>query len=119
MRSQDYESVILYCTEDIDNLQTDSMSKYKTHLLRGTFYLLLGEHDKAISDFDMIITSESAAKELKVNALVKRASMHVQLEHPEKSFCDFDMAVKLDPNCGDIYHNRAQVCEQAIVIPFC
>ena len=79
------------------------------HLLRGTFYLLLGEHDNAFSDLDIVISNESASKQLKVNALIKRASMHVQLEYPEKSFCDFAMAIELDPNCGDIYHNRAQV----------
>ncbi|XP_033230774.1 mitochondrial import receptor subunit TOM70 isoform X3 [Belonocnema kinseyi] len=109
VRNQDYENVISYCTEKIENLQADTVSKYKLHLLRGTFYLLLGEHDNAISDLNMIITTKSVVKELKVNALIKRASIHVQLEHPEKSFCDFDMAIELDPNCGDIYHNRAQV----------
>lgn len=115
VRNQDYDNVISYCTEEIDKLQAETTSNYKLQLLRGTFYLLLGEHDDAISDLNMIITTERVAKELKVNALIKRASMHVQLEHPEKSFCDFDMALELDPNCGDIYHNRAQVCKQTIL----
>ena len=78
-------------------------------LLRGTFYLLLGQHENALADFSNVISSDTSSKELKVNALVKRASMHIQLENPDKSFTDFEDAIKLDPNCGDIYHHRGQV----------
>lgn len=111
IRDQNYDDVIPHCTKELDSLQDDSVSdhKMKVHLLRGTFYLLLGEHDNAIIDLDTVITNDSVRKELRVNALIKRASMHVQLEDPEKSFCDFALAIELDPDCGDIYHNRAQV----------
>ncbi|XP_043478334.1 mitochondrial import receptor subunit TOM70 [Leptopilina heterotoma] len=111
VKNQNYEKVIPHCNKELESLQADSTSdlKMKVHLLRGTFHLLLGEHDKAMSDLNTVIMSDSANKDLKVNALIKRASMHVQLENPEKSFCDFSEAIELDSNCGDIYHNRAQV----------
>ncbi|XP_051170056.1 mitochondrial import receptor subunit TOM70 [Leptopilina boulardi] len=109
VKNQNYENVIPHCNKELESSQADDDLQMKVHLLRGTFHLLLGEHDKAISDLDKVITSDCANNDLKVNALIKRASMHVQLENPEKSFCDFTMAVELNPNCGDIYHNRAQV----------
>lgn len=78
-------------------------------VLRGTFYLLLGQHENALADLSAVISSDAASKELKVNALIKRASMYIQLESAEKSFNDFEDAEKHDPNCGDVYHNRGQV----------
>lgn len=81
----------------------------KVLLLRGTFNLLLGKYEDALTDLSTVIDSEVASNELKINALIKRASMHVQLEQPEKSFDDFAEAVKLDPNSSDVYHHRGQV----------
>lgn len=81
----------------------------KLLLLRGTFYLLLGQHDKAIDDLEMIISNEEADKDVRVNALIKRATMYMQVENPDKSFADFDKAISINPDCGDIYHHRAQV----------
>lgn len=111
MEKQEYDEIIPLCTEELNKLEPDdnSIHKMKVLLLRGTFYLLLGLHDNALADLNAVITSDIASKELKVNALIKRASMYIQLESPEKSFTDFDNAKNLDPECGDIYHNRGQV----------
>lgn len=111
MGKQEYDEIIPLCTEELKNLDLNdnSIHKMEVLLLRGTFYLLLGLHDNALSDLNAVITSDTATKELKVNALIKRASMYIQLEASEKSFIDFDNAKNLDPECSDIYHNRGQV----------
>ncbi|XP_014216249.1 mitochondrial import receptor subunit TOM70 [Copidosoma floridanum] len=111
VKNQNYDDVIPLCTKALNNLEAenDSIHKLKILLLRGTFNLLLGMYEDALSDLSSVINSDVTSKELKVNALIKRASMHVQLEQPEKSFDDFAQAVELDPDCSDIYHNRGQV----------
>ena len=111
MQKQEYDDVIPLCTEELNSLAPDdnSLHKMKILLLRGTFSLLLGLHDDAMKDLTTVINDENSTTELKVNALIKRASMYIQLEKPEQSFEDFKLAEKLDPNCGYIYHNRRQV----------
>lgn len=115
MKSQEYDNIIALCSEEL-NLQTKKESnefyEKKILLMRGTFYLLLGQHENALADLNAVIDSDSVPKEYKVNALIKRASMHIQLENPEKSFSDFKKAVSFDPECGDIYHNRGQVSKK-------
>ncbi|XP_058801674.1 mitochondrial import receptor subunit TOM70-like [Phymastichus coffea] len=111
LKQQDYDNVIPFCTEELNSLAPDdnSLHKIEVVLLRGTFYLLLGQHENAANDLSAVINSDIASKELKVNALIKRASMFIQLENASQSFDDFENAVSLAPDCGDIYHNRGQV----------
>jgi len=78
-------------------------------LLRATFYLLLGEHDAAIQDFESILNSEDASDDVRINALIKRAALYVQLENPDMTFKDFDLAISINPSYSDIYHHRGQV----------
>ncbi|CAK1601031.1 unnamed protein product [Parnassius mnemosyne] len=103
--SQDYDSVVDSCTEE---LEADGKYKYEALLLRATFYLLLGRHDEAQADLGQIIDSDAPLK-VKVNALIKRASLFTQLENTERCLEDFANAAKLDPNNSDIYHHRGQV----------
>ncbi|CAH2108283.1 unnamed protein product [Euphydryas editha] len=103
--AQDYESVVDACTEE---LQSDGQYKYEALLLRATFYLLLGRHDDAQSDLAKVIDSDTSVK-VKVNALIKRASLYTQLENTERCLEDFAYAAKIDPNNSDIYHHRGQV----------
>ncbi|KAK0178203.1 hypothetical protein PV328_002176 [Microctonus aethiopoides] len=109
-REEKYDDIIKICTEEIDEYDSiDISDKMKLLLLRGTFHLLLGQHDKAIDDLEMIISNEEADKDVRVNALIKRATMYMQVENPDKSFGDFDKAISINPDCGDIYHHRGQV----------
>ncbi|CAG4975540.1 unnamed protein product [Parnassius apollo] len=103
--SQDYDSVVDSCTEE---LEADGKYKYEALLLRATFYLLLGRHEEAQADLGQIIDSDASLK-VKVNALIKRASLFTQLENTERCLEDFANAAKLDPNNSDIYHHRGQV----------
>ncbi|CAH2076386.1 unnamed protein product, partial [Iphiclides podalirius] len=102
---QQYDSVVDACTEE---LEADGKYKYEALLLRATFYLLLGRHDEAQADLGKVIDSDATLK-VKVNALIKRASLFTQLENTERCLEDFANAAKLDPNNSDIYHHRGQV----------
>ncbi|XP_045768810.1 mitochondrial import receptor subunit TOM70 [Maniola jurtina] len=103
--AQDYESVVDACTEELDS---DGKYKYEALLLRATFYLLLGRHEDAQDDLAKVIESDAPTK-IRVNALIKRASLFTQLENTERCLEDFANAAKLDPNNSDIYHHRGQV----------
>jgi hypothetical protein len=47
-----------------------------------------------------------------VNALIKRASIKVQMtQNTQGAYEDFNEAIKLDPENGDIFHHRGQVCK--------
>ena len=56
--------------------------------------------------------------QLRVNALIKRASLHVQMDDPNRSFEDFERAANLDPSNSDVYHHRGQVriCKYSICL---
>lgn len=110
VKEQEYDDVIPLCTEVINSSEPDILPhKMKVVLLRATFYLLLGQHDAALEDFGTIINNSTVSKDIKVHALIKRAALFMQLENPDKSFCDFETAIDLDPECGDIYHHRGHV----------
>ncbi|XP_011314641.1 mitochondrial import receptor subunit TOM70 [Fopius arisanus] len=108
-RGERYDDIIPICTAEIEKSDTSLSDKMQLLLLRGTFYLLLGQPDKAIGDLNAVISNESASKEVRVNALIKRATMHMQLENSSQCLKDFEKAVEIYPNCGDIYHHRGQV----------
>ena len=64
----------------------------------------------------MVVGSEICviAVKVRVNALIKRASLFIQQckdpsKDPELSFADFSAALELDPDNADIYHHRGQV----------
>ena len=67
-----------------------------------------------MTDLTTLINDDSADVKIRVNALVKRASLFIQqckdpTQDPELSFGDFAQAIELDPENADIYHHRGQV----------
>ncbi|KAJ4429814.1 hypothetical protein ANN_22018, partial [Periplaneta americana] len=106
-KSQNYEDIIPACSEEVES--GDGSLKMEALVLRATFHLLLGEHRKALSDFESVIENEEADIKLRVNALIKRASLHMQLEQSSKSIEDFNRAAELDNDNSDVYHHRGQV----------
>lgn len=103
----EYQNVIEACTEEIE--LANSEHELVARLLRGTFQMLCGSLEDAITDFDTIIDNDTASTPLKVNALIKRASLNVQNERHQSGFEDFTKAETLDSNNADIYHQRGQV----------
>jgi hypothetical protein len=56
-KSQNYEDIIPACSEEIE---TDENHKMEALVLRATFHLLLGEHNKALSDLEAVIENVDA-----------------------------------------------------------
>jgi len=56
-KSQNYEDIIPACSEEIE---TDEKHKMEALVLRATFHLLLGEHNKALSDLEAVIENVDA-----------------------------------------------------------
>lgn len=118
LKDTEYDDIIPLCTEVIKSPEFDTLSSSKLEvlLLRATFHLLLGEHDAAIQDFESILNSENASNDVKTNALIKRAALYMQLDNPEMTFKDFDLAISMNPNYSDIYHHRGQVLRMLIFV---
>lgn len=104
-----FNDIIPACTEEIESCEDDSEYKLEAILLRGTFYLLSGQYDASLTDFNTIINNKEADPKLRSNALTKRASLHMQTEQKELSFDDFQQAIDIDSENPDIYHHRGQV----------
>lgn len=109
MKEGKYEEIIGACNEELDSNEIDTKRQIEARLLRGTMHLLLGSLSDASTDLDYIIDSSDASIDIKVNALIKRASLNVQNEQHQKGFEDFAAAEKLDANNADVFHQRGQV----------
>jgi import receptor subunit TOM70 len=64
-----------------------------------------------MADLTHLINAQATETKIKVNALIKRASLYIQqcrdpTKDPELSFADFNLATELDPENADIYHHR-------------
>jgi len=111
LKAGDYENIIKHCDEEIE---TKGDRVHEATLLRATFYILSKQADVAMEDLTRLIEEETASANIRVNALIKRASLYIQQckdpsKDPELSFADFEKAVELDPDNADIYHHRGQV----------
>lgn len=106
VKNQDYDSIIGHCTEEIESSKSDN--KFEAMLMRGTFYLLLGQFDEALADFTGVIDNVNVSVKLRVNALIKRSSMHMQLEEVDRCQEDCELAATLDPENCDVHHHRGQ-----------
>jgi len=106
-----YDDIITDCTAEIDN---DGAYIELARLLRGTFYILTKQQNAAFSDLQLLIDDESTNLKVRVNALIKRASLFIQQckdpkNDPALSLADFGLAAELDPTNPDVYHHRGQV----------
>lgn len=111
MDKGEYDDIVAACTEEIESSEAEAEYKMEAMLLRGTLYLLTAQFDEAASDLDTVIEMELAHKKLRVNALIKRASLAMQTQPntPEVCFEYFTKAEEIDPDNSDIYHHRGQV----------
>lgn len=109
-----FDNIISDCKKDAD----DCNSKYHAEalLLRATFYILTGQSEHAFRDMEAVLNLSDISDKIKVNALIKLASLKVQYEKVEEAFQHFDAAEKIDPTNTDIFHHRGQVGEFVILI---
>lgn len=95
--TENFDEIIAACTEEINSSESESLFLMEALSLRGTFYLLMGSHKEALEDFKTIVETKEADVRIKVNVLIKRASLHMQLDKNEECLKDFEMAAELGP----------------------
>jgi len=111
LSEQKFETIIEDCTQEIECNGTHTQL---ARLLRGTFYILTKQQSNAMQDLTTLVEDETVPSKVKVNALVKRASLFIQQcndpnKDAELSFADFTTATNIEPDNPDIYHHRGQV----------
>lgn len=109
MENRDYESVLNLCTENIEN---NGKFVNQAVLLRGTIKTLMCDIEGAVVDFDQILALEEddeTTKALKIDALIKRASLKMQQADDTGCYADLGTALKIDGNNANIYHHRGQL----------
>lgn len=95
--THNYDEIISACTEEINSSEAESQYLMEALSLRATFYLLSGSYEEAMEDLKTIINTDDVDPKIKVNVLIKRASLNMQLEKPEDCLKDFELAEKLGP----------------------
>lgn len=105
---QDYDDVVPACTEEIETgLQTEY--HIPARLLRATFYVISGQFQEASEDLNYILAQKDIEKRVRVNALIKLASLDMQTDRTINCFENFTKAEEIDPTNSDLYHHRGQV----------
>lgn len=90
--------IIPACTEEINTSEAESEYFIEALSLRASFHLLSGAQKEAIEDFNCIIDTENADVKIKINAYIKRASLHMQMENIDECLADFEKAAELGPD---------------------
>jgi import receptor subunit TOM70 len=109
-----YANIIDDCTEEIE-ADPNTSTAHLARLLRGTFYALRKQQDMAMEDLTVLIdTGDAVDAKVRVNALIKRASLYIQMckdpqKDPELALADFGQAVEIDADNSDVYNHRGQV----------
>lgn len=105
---QDYDKVVENCTAEIDSKEETEYKIYAL-LLRATFYVITGQFNEATADLNRLLDEPNLDKKIRVNALIKKASLDMQIDRAMDCFTNFTEAEKIDPNNSDLYHHRGQV----------
>ncbi|KAG5342113.1 TOM70 protein, partial [Acromyrmex charruanus] len=106
-----YDDVIPLCTEIIESPEFNSLpsTKLEVLLLRATFYTFLGKYEPAFKDLECILNMECAADDVKINALLKTADLHLEFMNLDMAFMNFELAISINPHCSDIYYRRGRI----------
>lgn len=112
IKEEKFSEILPACDAEIES--EESTAKAEAVVTRATFLILSKSQEKAKADLTTVIEDEEASKEVRVNALVKRASLFIQQckdpqTDPELSLKDFARAIEIDAGNTDIYHHRGQV----------
>lgn len=89
--------------EEIHSSESESQYKIEALALRACFYLLSGMQKEALDDFHTIIENPEVDVRIRVNCLIKRGSLYMQMEDTIKCMADMMKAAELGPKIsGDI-----------------
>ncbi|UJR21224.1 hypothetical protein I4U23_024320 [Adineta vaga] len=92
------------CTQELE-LFDSSPYELQTLLLRGSFYLLMGNYSEAIADFNSVISNPEASEKLKLNAELKRANTKIHQRDLEGALQEYDQCVNNHPfECSPRVH---------------
>lgn len=105
LENSQYEAVITGCDEEVSQGGEHAL---EAKLLRGTLRLVSGEREGASEDLTTVIESTAASLDMRVNALIKRATLHLQAEDTDACESDFQTALSLDSDNCDLHHHRGQ-----------
>ncbi|CAF0929163.1 unnamed protein product [Rotaria sp. Silwood1] len=96
------------CTQE---LELSILSPYKLHalLLRGSFYLLMGNYIEALADFDSVINDLNATEMMKLIGKLKRANTKIHQRDLEGAMYEYDQCVKTHPNACAPYVHRGMI----------
>ncbi|XP_018046992.1 PREDICTED: mitochondrial import receptor subunit TOM70-like, partial [Atta colombica] len=111
LKDKKYDDVIPLCTEIIESSEFNSLpsTKLEVLLLRATFYTLLGKYGSAFQDLECILNIEYASNDVKINALLKRAYLHLKFMDLDMTFMNFELAISINPRYADIYYHRGRL----------
>lgn len=88
-------------------LELGDLGEYEAfaYNMRGTFRCLRGKHEEALADLSTSIELDPSM----IQSYIKRASMFLELGHPDKAEEDFVKALEHSQEDPDIYYHRAQL----------
>ena len=83
-------------------------------LFRGEAYQDIADNERAIQDFEHVITSTPVAGDnVLAEAYGNRGSIFAQQGKNSLALADYDKAIELDPTMGGLFFNRAQLYFEA------
>ncbi|XP_017772983.1 PREDICTED: mitochondrial import receptor subunit TOM70 [Nicrophorus vespilloides] len=107
--TEKFDDIIAACTEEINSSESESKYIFESLSLRSAFYMLCGRQQDALDDMNTIINSNDVDEKIKINSIIKRASLYMQRGDIETSLADFQKAAELGPEIADVYHHRGQI----------
>ena len=112
------------CSQELESFDT-SPYRLPTLLLRGSFYLLMGNYAEAISDFDTVINDPAATEkvlamhsndgfnfvllQMKINGELKRANAKIHQRDLEGALSEYDQCVANHPDSCSPHVHRGMV----------
>ncbi|CAF1273016.1 unnamed protein product [Adineta ricciae] len=92
------------CTQELE-LSLPSPYKLQATLLRGSFYLLMGDYREALADFNTVINDPNATEQMRIVAELKRANAKIHQRDLEGAVYDYDQCIRAHPNaCAPLVH---------------
>ncbi|CAF2814599.1 unnamed protein product [Rotaria sp. Silwood2] len=96
------------CTQELE-LSISSPYKLQALLLRGSFYLLMGNYIEALDDFDNVINDSNVTEKMKIIGELKRANTKIHQRDLEGAIYEYDQCVKTHPNACAPYTHRGML----------
>ncbi|XP_064599062.1 mitochondrial import receptor subunit TOM70-like [Liolophura sinensis] len=102
----DYDSIIDLCTTGVES--AENPDRELCVLLRATFYYIKGQGQLALKDLNSLLDKDDLAKNIRVNALIKRGALSLDEGQQTEALDDLAAAVRLDSTNSDVYYHRGQ-----------